>query len=62
MGFSKAPAVEMQPPAVTYEDVQTDQGTVSRGRDRRRLANAMNSRSSILTQGGSGNGKTLLGQ
>lgn len=62
MGFSKPPKVETPPPAVTFEDVQTNEPVNSRERDRRRQAAAVNSRSSILTQGGSGTGKTLLGQ
>jgi hypothetical protein len=63
MGFaSSSPKVEMQPPAVTYGDVQTNEDVASRDKNKRRLAGAVNTRSSILSQNPGSTGKTLLGQ
>lgn len=63
MGFS-SPSIKPTPPAVTYNDVtQESQGASDRERNRRRLASAVNTKSTILTQGDqSGSSKTLLGQ
>lgn len=62
MGFS-SPTVQTPPPAVTYNDVtQSSQAVNERERNRKRLAAAVNTRSTILTQSSQGTGKTLLGQ
>lgn len=62
MGFSN-PSIEKTSPPVTYNDV-TEEGrtTNERERNRRRLASAVSTRSTILTQGDQSSGKTLLGQ
>jgi hypothetical protein len=64
MGLAKTPKVETPPPAPTMEQANTDEATVARQDERKRLLNAVNSRTTILSEGGSaGNGrKTLLGE
>ena len=65
MCFPKAPKVETPPPAPTLEQAKTDDAVTARKDERKRLRGAMNSRTTILSEGASGTGsgrKTLLGQ
>jgi len=57
------PKIEQAPAPVTFEESTDEQKALDdREKQRRRLASAVNSRSSILTGTSQGGGKTLLGQ
>ena len=65
MCFPKAPKVETPPPAPTIDQAKTDDAVTARQDERKRLRGAMNSRTTILSEGASGTSsgrKTLLGQ
>ena len=60
MCFPKAPKLETPPPPPTMEQAKTDGAAIARDSERKRLKSAVNSRTTILSEG---NGrKTLLGQ
>lgn len=61
MCMPKAPKVETAPPPPTMEQAKTDDAVTARQDERKRLRGAMNSRTTILSEQGSGR-KTLLGQ
>ena len=64
MCMPKAPKVETPAPPPTIEQARTDDAS-ARQDERKRLRGAMNSRTTILSEGSSGTGsgrKTLLGQ
>ena len=55
----------MPAPPSTIEQARTDDATIARQDERKRMRGAMNSRTTILSEGASGTGsgrKTLLGQ
>ena len=63
MCMPKAPKVETPAPPPTIEQAKTDDAVVARQDERKRLRGAMNSRTTILSEGAPGSGrKTLLGQ
>ena len=63
MCMPKAPKVETPAPPPTIEQAKTDDAAVARQDERKRLRGAMNSRTTILSEGAPGSGrKTLLGQ
>ena len=65
MCLPKAPKVETPAPAPTIEQARTDDAAIARQDERKRLRGAMNSRTTILSEGASGTSsgrKTLLGQ
>jgi hypothetical protein len=57
---AKAPKPAPAPPV--YEKVSFDEDVAARDNTRKRLKGAVNTRSSILSQGGGSGGKTMLGQ
>jgi hypothetical protein len=61
MCLPKAPKINTPPPPPVMEQAKTDEVVTAREDERKRLRNAVNSKSTILDQGGS-SGKTLLGQ
>jgi hypothetical protein len=62
MCFPKTPKVQTPPPQPTYEQARTDDVALARQDERKRLRNAVNSRTTILSEGNSNGRKTLLGQ
>ncbi len=62
LGGGKTPQVQTFAPTPTFEEAKTDEATVARRDERKRLRQAMNNRTTILSDGMSGGYKTLLGQ
>lgn len=61
MCLGSTPKVETPPPAPTMETAKTDDAILARQDERKRLRRAINSRTTVLSDGGTGR-KTLLGQ
>ena len=61
MCLGSTPDVETPPPPPNIEQAKTDDAMIARQDERRRLRRAVNSRTTILSEG-SGGRKTLLGQ
>jgi hypothetical protein len=62
IGGGKTPEVQTFAPTPTYEEAKTDEGTAARRDERKRLKQAMNTRTTMLGGGIDSNGrKTLLG-
>jgi hypothetical protein len=62
MCLPKAPKIQTPPPPVTMDQARTDDVAIARQDERKRLRNAVNSRTTILSEGNSDGRKTLLGQ
>ena len=62
MCMPSTPKVETPPPAPTIEQAKTDDVATARQDERKRLRNAANARTTILSEGNSNGRKTLLGQ
>lgn len=64
MCLPKTPKIETPPPAPTFDEARVDNPADIRQDERKRQRNAVNSRTTLLSQGSdSGTGrKTLLGQ
>jgi hypothetical protein len=58
----KTPNINTPPPPPTYEQARVDDVAVARQDERKRLRNAVNSRTTILSGDESNGRKTLLGQ
>jgi len=62
LGGGKTPQVQTFAPTPTFEEAKTDEATVARRDERKRLKQAMNTRTTMLGGGVDANGrKTLLG-
>ena len=61
MCLGSTPKVETPPPPPTIEQAKTDDVAIARQDERKRLRRAVNSRTTILSEGQNGR-KTLLGQ
>ena len=62
MCMPKTPKVETPSPAPTVEQAKPDDIATARQDERKRLRSAVNSRTTILSEGTQGGRKTLLGQ
>jgi hypothetical protein len=62
MCLPKTPKIQTPPPPPTYEQARTDDVAIARQDERKRLRNAVNSRTTILSERDNNGRKTLLGQ
>ena len=63
MCMPSAPKVETPPPPPVMEQAKTDDVLTARQDERKKMRGAVNSRTTILSEGSGSNGrKTLLGQ